>query len=157
MGLMHQYGSLGVPQTPKSHNAQKEVFKFIRNKLHFCTYIESEMLKIYFEVCEPFRRSQPSVCHLNKALIKSYFHICRIFKSLDDKTQIVLIWTILGYLKMSQKKKKSLLRFSSLYASKLESLTLLQIHYPTLEPTFFNDSRAPFAISEVFTSSRRGN
>ena len=30
MGLMHQYGSLGVPQTPKSCNAQIEVFKFIR-------------------------------------------------------------------------------------------------------------------------------
>ena len=61
MGLMHQYGSLGVPQTPKSHDALIEVFKFIRNKLHFCTYIESETLKIYFEVCEPFRRSWPSV------------------------------------------------------------------------------------------------
>ena len=54
MGLMHQYGSLGVPQTPKSHDALIEVFKFKRNKLYFCTYIESETLKIYFEVCEPF-------------------------------------------------------------------------------------------------------
>ena len=50
----HKYGSLGVPQTPKSHDALKEVFKFIRNKLHCCTFTESEMLKIYFEVCEPF-------------------------------------------------------------------------------------------------------
>ena len=39
----------------KSHDALIKIFKFIRNKLHFCTYIESEMLKIYFEVCEPFR------------------------------------------------------------------------------------------------------
>ena len=54
---MHQYGSLEVPQTPKSHDALIEVFKLIRNMLHFCTYTESEMLKIYFEVCEPFRRS----------------------------------------------------------------------------------------------------
>ena len=61
MGLIHQYGSLGVSQTQKSHDALIEVFKFIRNKLHFCTYIESETLKIYFEVCEPFRRSWPSV------------------------------------------------------------------------------------------------
>ena len=65
MGLMHPYGSLGIlwiegiwiPQTPKSHDALIEIFKFIRNKLYFSTYIESEMLKIYFEVCEPFRRS----------------------------------------------------------------------------------------------------
>ena len=60
---MHQYGSLGVPPTPKSHDALIEVFKFIRNKLHFCTNIESETLKIYSEVCEPFRRSEPSVWH----------------------------------------------------------------------------------------------
>ena len=39
----------------KSHDALIKIFKFIRNKLHFCTYIESEILKIYFEVCEPFR------------------------------------------------------------------------------------------------------
>ena len=58
---MHQYGSLEVPQTPKSHNKLIEVFKFVRNKLSFCTYIESKTLKVYFEVCEPFRRSQPSV------------------------------------------------------------------------------------------------
>ena len=51
MGLMHQYGSLGAPQTPKSHDA------LIRNKLHFCTYVESGTLLIYFEVCEPFRQS----------------------------------------------------------------------------------------------------
>ena len=57
MGLMHQYGSLGVPQTPKSNDALIEVFKFIRKKMNFCTYIEAEMLKIYFEVCEPFDRS----------------------------------------------------------------------------------------------------
>ena len=57
MDLMHQYGSLAVPQTQKSHDALIEVFKFIRNKLYFCTYIESETLKICFEVCEPFRRS----------------------------------------------------------------------------------------------------
>ena len=61
MGLMHQYGSLRVPQTPKSHDTLIKVFKFIRNKLYFCTHIESEMLKIYFVVCEPFRQSQPSV------------------------------------------------------------------------------------------------
>ena len=66
MGLMHQYRSLGVPKTPKSHDALIKVFKFIRNKLHFlgphfCTYIESETLKICLEVCEPFRRSQPSM------------------------------------------------------------------------------------------------
>ena len=64
MSLMHQYGSLEVPQTPISHHlhdAMIEVFKLIINKLHFCTYIESETLKIYFEVCEPFRRSWPSV------------------------------------------------------------------------------------------------
>ena len=30
MDLMHQYGSLGVPQTPKSCDAVIEVFKFIR-------------------------------------------------------------------------------------------------------------------------------
>ena len=30
MGLIHQYGSLGVPQTPKSCDALIEVFKFIR-------------------------------------------------------------------------------------------------------------------------------
>ena len=35
MGLMHQYGSLGVPPTPKSHDALIEVLKFIRNKLYF--------------------------------------------------------------------------------------------------------------------------
>ena len=46
--------SIWVPWSPsKSHDAL--IFKFIRNKLHFCTYIESETLKIYFEVCEPFR------------------------------------------------------------------------------------------------------
>ena len=61
MGLMHQYRSLGVPQTPKSCDALLEVFKFIRKKLHFCTFIKSETLKIYFEVCEPFRRRKPSV------------------------------------------------------------------------------------------------
>jgi len=43
---MHQSGSLWVPQTPKNHDAIIEVFKFIRNKLHFCTNIEYEMLKI---------------------------------------------------------------------------------------------------------------
>ena len=42
---MHQYGSLGVPQTSKSHDALIEVFKFIRNKLHFYTCIESETLR----------------------------------------------------------------------------------------------------------------
>ena len=51
--------SIWVPwksQRPqKSHDALIKIFKFIRNKLHFCTYIESETLKIYFEVCEPFR------------------------------------------------------------------------------------------------------
>ena len=57
MGLIHQYWSLGVPQTPKSHDALIEVFKFIRNKLHFAAHIESETLNIYFEVCEPFRGS----------------------------------------------------------------------------------------------------
>ena len=57
MGLIHQYGSLEVPQTPKKYDALIEVFKFIRNKLYFCTYIESETLYIYFEVCEPFQRS----------------------------------------------------------------------------------------------------
>ena len=54
---MHQYGSLGVPQTPKSDVALIEVFKFIKNKLHICIFIESETLEIYFEVCEPFRLS----------------------------------------------------------------------------------------------------
>ena len=34
---MHQYGSLGVPSDPKSYDALLEVFKFIRNKLHFCS------------------------------------------------------------------------------------------------------------------------
>ena len=57
MDLMHQYESLGIPQTPKSHDVLIEVFKFIRNKLHFGTYVESETLEIYFEVCEPFCRS----------------------------------------------------------------------------------------------------
>ena len=41
MDLVHQYGSLGVPQTPKSCDALIEVFKFIRyvlKKLHVCTY-----------------------------------------------------------------------------------------------------------------------
>ena len=31
MGLMHPYGSLGVPQTPKNHNTLIEVFKFGRS------------------------------------------------------------------------------------------------------------------------------
>ena len=38
---MHQYGSLGVPKTPKTCDALIEVFKLIRyvkNKLHVCTY-----------------------------------------------------------------------------------------------------------------------
>ena len=39
----------------KSHDALIKIFKFIRKKLRFCTYIESEMHKVYFEVCEPFR------------------------------------------------------------------------------------------------------
>ena len=30
---------------PKSHNAPIEIFKFIRNKLPFCTYIDSEMVR----------------------------------------------------------------------------------------------------------------
>jgi hypothetical protein len=30
MALIHQYGSLGVPQTPKSFDALIEVFKIIR-------------------------------------------------------------------------------------------------------------------------------
>ena len=44
MDLMHQYGSLGVPWTPKSCDALIEVFKFVdamdmcKNKLHVCTY-----------------------------------------------------------------------------------------------------------------------
>jgi hypothetical protein len=42
MGLMNQYGSLGVPQTPKSCDTLIGVFKFIiymcKNKLHVCTY-----------------------------------------------------------------------------------------------------------------------
>ena len=46
MGIL----DFGVLQAPKSHDALIEVFKFIRNKLDFCTYIEYEMLKIYFEV-----------------------------------------------------------------------------------------------------------
>ena len=53
---MHQYGSLGVPETPKSHDALIEVFKSIGNKVHFCTDIVSETLKICVEVCEPFRQ-----------------------------------------------------------------------------------------------------
>ena len=55
MGLMHQYGSFGVSQTPKSHDAMLEVFQFIRNKLHFWIFMESKTLKISFKVCEPFR------------------------------------------------------------------------------------------------------
>ena len=46
--------SIWVPWTPKSHDALIEVFKFIRSKLHVCTYIESETLKIYFEVVNLF-------------------------------------------------------------------------------------------------------
>ena len=52
------------PSDPKSHDALIEVFKFIRNKLHFCTYIEPETLKIYYEVCEPFCQIWPSVWRL---------------------------------------------------------------------------------------------
>ena len=59
--LSNQYGYLGVPETPKSHDALIEVFKSIGNKLHFCTDIVSETLKICVEVCEPFRQRQPSV------------------------------------------------------------------------------------------------
>ena len=55
---MHQYGSLGVPKTPKSHDALIEVgIQIHKNKLHFCTYIESETQKIFFDLCEPL-----SVC-----------------------------------------------------------------------------------------------
>ena len=54
MGLMPRYGFFEVTQTPISHDALIEVNKFIRNMLHFCTYVESKSLKIYFEVCEPF-------------------------------------------------------------------------------------------------------
>ena len=49
--------SIWVPWSPSGHDALIEVFKFIRNKPHLCTYIESETLKIDFEVCEPFRRT----------------------------------------------------------------------------------------------------
>ena len=41
MSLTHQYGSLGVPQTPKRCDALIEIFKFIRyvfKKLHVCSY-----------------------------------------------------------------------------------------------------------------------
>ena len=70
MGLMPRYGFFEFTQTPISHDALIEVFKFIRNKLHFCTYVESEKLKIYFEVCEPFRHSWPSVrCGVGQACL----------------------------------------------------------------------------------------
>ena len=35
MGLLHQYGSVRVPQSSKSPDALIEVLKFIRNKLYF--------------------------------------------------------------------------------------------------------------------------
>ena len=49
--------SIWVPWSQKSNPKKLEVFQFIRNKQHFCTIIESETLKIYLEVCEPFRRN----------------------------------------------------------------------------------------------------
>ena len=48
------HASIWVPWTSKSHDALIEVFKFIRSKLHVCTYLESETLKIYFEVVNLF-------------------------------------------------------------------------------------------------------
>ena len=96
MGMMHQYGSLGVPQTPKSHDALIEVFKFIRNKLHFCTYIESETLKIYFGVYEPFRRSQLSVRWVHKTTMqfpRSSFLIFAEYEGIPFFLSIKLLYT----------------------------------------------------------------
>ena len=53
---MQQFGSLGVPQTPKSRNDRCiQIHK--KKKDAFFTYLESETLKIYFEVCDPFCQS----------------------------------------------------------------------------------------------------
>ena len=56
MGLMHSYGSPGVPQTARNYNALIEVFKFIWD---IETPIYHNHIKI--EVCEPFHLSEPSV------------------------------------------------------------------------------------------------
>ena len=39
---------------PQSHDAQIEVFKFIRNELHFCTYIDllKRLVNLFVELAE---------------------------------------------------------------------------------------------------------
>jgi hypothetical protein len=60
MGLIHLYGSLWVPQTPKRYNALLEVFKVIwyveRSKMHFCTYSSISVKSLQKVACFFWRR-----------------------------------------------------------------------------------------------------
>ena len=74
MGLMNQYGSLEVPQTPKSCGTNSCVKEVACLQLFFCT--------IYFQVCEPFRQSQPSVSRSwLKQIHRPVIIVCQSVKS----------------------------------------------------------------------------